>query len=536
MKAQGPESKVQGPGLTFASWWTVALPLASLAFVLASLLMMGMRPGVAWDAGTYHLTIPRLYLEHGGFRPIQFNVYSNWPLNQELLFALGLALHDYFLATLIQWIFAALTVWALIAVCRVHEQPFAGPVAACLFLANGVVLYEAGIAYVDLGLAFFFLMALVYALHAEHRREERVPALVLSGICCGLMAGIKLIGLFGLGCVGAVVGWHAIRSRDKRAGTNDLSRYFVLPCLLLAIPWYVKAAWYTGNPFYPFFFETFGGAEWSAALGDQFSRWQASLGMGRTPIDYLLLPVRLALQGGEGYQRFDGRISWTWLVVLPVSVAGCWHSPLVRRAGAVAFLYFACWAISSQQARFFIPALAVLSFAGAFAVAVLIARLPAAVARFAAQVAVAGAVSALLLSTARDTTDEAGRWWHRWRLRSLSEVLDAGVPPVFQFVNGSLPRDARLLFLDVNQGFFCQRDYVADSFFEASQVNAFLLRDRTADEIQSTLVADRFTHVLVGRNRWGIPYPPTLDEFFATRSRLIHTSPQGDLVYEILRP
>lgn len=519
--------------LTFTGWWPQALPLASVAFVMAALFMMGMRPGVAWDAGTYHLTVPRLYLEHGGFRPIQFNVYSNWPLNIELLFGLALALHDYFLATLVQWIFAGFVCWALILGGQVHGHRVAGPVAACLFLANEVVLYEAGVAYVDLGLSFFFLMALLYALHAEQTPGERTRALVLSGICCGLMAGVKLIGIFGVACIGAIVLWSTVRARGLSAGVKDTARWFLAPSAIVALPWYIKAAWYTGNPVYPFFYEVLRGAEWSAPLAEQFQRWQSSLGMGRSLTDYLLLPFRLALQAGEGYHRFDGRIAPTWLSCVPLIVIAGRRSVTIRRAGTVALLYFICWALSSQQARFIIPALSVLALATALAVDTLIASPAAGRARSALRLGAGAAASVLLLTIARETTDTAGRWWYRWQLRDLDVVLEAGVPPVFRFINANLPRAAKLLFLDVNQGFFCERDYVADSFFEASQVNAFLLRNRRADEIQETLLGQGFTHVLVGVNKWGIPYPPSLGEFLAERARLVHTSPQNDQVYEI---
>jgi hypothetical protein len=524
------------PGLpTFPCWGVNALPLAAIVLVLGSLFMMGMRPGVAWDAGTYHLTVPRLYLEHGGFRPIQFNVYSNWPLNEELLFALGLALHDYFLATLVQWVFAGLIVWALIKGSQVHGHRAAGPIAACLFLANDVVLYESGVAYVDLGLSFFFLMALLYALHARAVPEERTRALVLAGTCCGLMAGVKWIGLFGIGSVGAVVLWDAVRLRGVARGTRESLVYVALPCLLLVLPWCLKSAWYTGNPIYPFFWEQLRGAEWTRSLGDQFGAWQSAMGMGRSAIDYLRLPVRLALEGGPGYYRFDGRISWTWLVCVPLIGLGCWGNAVVRRGATAAFLYFACWSVTSQQARFVIPALAVLAFVTALAVTDWVSAIPRAILRIPALATTSTLAAALLLSTANDTIDEAGRWWYRYKVRDLATVLRDGVPPIFQFINDSLPMDAKLLFLDTNQGFFCHREYVADSFFEASQVNTFLLRNRRADEIEQALVAAGFTHVLDGHDRWNIRYPPTLEPFLTERARLVYTSPQGDRLYEILR-
>ena len=91
-------------------------------------------------------------------------------------------------------------------------------------------------------------MAFLYALHAERAPEERRRALVLSGICCGLMAGVKLTGIFGVACVGVIVLWDAVRSRGWVCGARDAAVYVGLPCLIVVAPWYAKAAWYTGNP------------------------------------------------------------------------------------------------------------------------------------------------------------------------------------------------------------------------------------------------------------------------------------------------
>jgi hypothetical protein len=54
------------------------------------MLLLALYPSVSWDADTYHLGVPRLWLDHGGFREIPFNVYSNWPLATELLFSMDL--------------------------------------------------------------------------------------------------------------------------------------------------------------------------------------------------------------------------------------------------------------------------------------------------------------------------------------------------------------------------------------------------------------------------------------------------------------
>ena len=66
--------------------------------VTSPLLLLALSPEVRWDAGTYHLLLPRRYLDAGGFVPVPMNVYSNWPLGTELLFTAAMQLGDHSVA------------------------------------------------------------------------------------------------------------------------------------------------------------------------------------------------------------------------------------------------------------------------------------------------------------------------------------------------------------------------------------------------------------------------------------------------------
>ncbi len=513
----------------------MAAPSLSIVFVLGVLFVLALRPSPAWDASTYHLTIPRLYLEHGGFRPIQFNVYSNWPLNEELLFALGLALHDHLLATLVQWMFAGLILWALWAGCARAGAPSAGPIAGALFLASDVVLFEASVAYVDLGLAFFFLMGLLYFLEAERDANAVTPHLLLAGVSCGAMAGVKLTGIVGAPIIAGLWLWRSWRRGSLTQGIREASVCLLLPTLVLVLPWYAKAAWYTGNPLYPFFYEALRGVDWSRRLGEQFQTWQASMGMGRTWRDDLLLPWRVITAGGPGFHRFDGALTSGWLLAVPTIVVGCWRSRDVRRAGLAGLLYFALWAASSQQMRFLLPAVAVLSLAAATALVRWVDALPSGSRRDIALGIVGVALSYELLRAAAPRIDESRAWLARYADRGSAIVEEAPLP-IERFINQSTPADARLLLLNLNRGFFIRRDYVADSFFEASQIHALWLRNHRVSDIEAEFRKQQFTHVLVGYEGWGIPYPSTLTDFLNNGADVVYTSPQGDVLYAIRRP
>ena len=55
-----------------------------------------------------HLTLPRIWLAHGGFFPMPFNVYAHWPSYVQMLYGLGLAVEDYVLGKLLHLMFLGL--------------------------------------------------------------------------------------------------------------------------------------------------------------------------------------------------------------------------------------------------------------------------------------------------------------------------------------------------------------------------------------------------------------------------------------------
>src|SRR6185295_13803103 len=50
--------------------------------------------------------------------------------------------------------------------------------------------------------------------------------------------------------------------------------------MAIACPWYIKNVVNTGNPVYPFFYSKLGGKNFSAPQAEQYSREQASFGVG----------------------------------------------------------------------------------------------------------------------------------------------------------------------------------------------------------------------------------------------------------------
>lgn len=453
--------------------------------ICAAMFVQALSPEIGYDCATYHLTLPKLYLAHGGFLLVPFNVYSHWPQNVELLYGLAMMLQDYVLAKLVHTLFLGLVLVAVYRIVARHGSPSTALAAGLLVLANDVLLFEAPIAYVDIAFAFYLLVAA--ACVADYLQTSRISALVLGGCFCGALAGTKLSGFVGIAAVGSML-LLAERQRFHLRRLASGSLALGAPALLLALPWYVKSFVYTGNPVFPMLYERLGGIEWSPELSRQFFHWQHSIGMGRGLTDYLLLPWRVIAEGDQGYARFDGKIGPFWLAAVPFSIVVARRAHAARPYLVCAAAYCVLWAASSQQMRFLIAVLPLLAVATGIAFDHVVDRLDASGrTRARAGFFLAACVAAALVA--------------RPRIVGALEVgapsPSAVVPEAYAFVNAHTDTRAKLLLVNTNHGFFLDRAYIADSFFEAPQTYHALAPARSQQELVEMLRRLGVTHVYV---------------------------------------
>ena len=508
--------------------------LAAVALATAPFWLQVLGYQVAGDAATYHLTLPKRYLAAGGFVAVPISVYAVWPHATELLFALAIALRDYALAGALHTAFGALSLYAVYATCRAAGRPAAGWLAAPLALANPVFLFELGIAYVDLAYAFFFTAGVSFMARALRTPRVDAGALALAGVCAGALAAIKLNGVLGSAALAAVALPRALallRGGEARR-VAALALGFAAPLLGLWLPWLARSAALTGNPVHPFLYGAFGGPDWSDALGAQFTAWQRGIGMGRATADYALLPLRVLLEGGPDYAHFGGRLGAQWLLLVPLACATGWREPLVRASLGASAVYFALWSLGSQQMRFLIPLVPPLALACALSLDICVERVAARQSAPARR-----ALRALVLALALAFAAQVARPHYAQALAALPALRadaqarrTAAADPVFRWIAATLPPDAKLLLLDANQTFFLEREALADSFFEASQLADWLRDARDPDDVRARLASRGVTHVLRDRHRdWGIAWPPALWELLgdAARAQRRYLSPDG---------
>src|SRR5581483_1424044 len=159
-------------------------------------------PPTSGDALAYHLTAPKLWLQ--GHR--MFSIWWNWPTFQpfatEMHFAYAQALWDGTAACVVGALLGALGTVAVYGLAREVAGRTAAAVAALIWVGEGMFLWEATGAFIDLVLASLVALATWHAV--VYVRERRPVDLGLAGLAVGLAASTKIHGLLAL-CLALVV-------------------------------------------------------------------------------------------------------------------------------------------------------------------------------------------------------------------------------------------------------------------------------------------------------------------------------------------
>lgn len=488
--------------------------------VLSSLgaLIAALAPPTAGDALCYHLELPKTFLiDHAiRFQPDHDN--ATFPLLVEMWYLWGLAIDGPVTAQLIGW-----TVGVLLGLATVLlATPIVGRPWA--WIAGAVVLLVPGLANQmtaplnDLPLALLATLALTAWWRAVVNDEGR-RWFVLAGLAAGGALGVKYLALFFAAAVGLVFAWRFVRQADRR-------RLFVEGVAIVTIVgvsvgglWYLRAAWYRGNPVFPFFTEVFVERHPDAAPitvpENKSPLGRHPLGVATAAWHVTMHPDRL---GGRGHQ-----LGVLFLAVLP----GLIVARRLRGLGlllAIAVAYWMLWYSLRQNVRFLLPIVPVLAVASAW-VWIEMRRFPR-LPRCLAGLIMASIVmvnAGTSLARCRDQLATA------CGLESREEYLSRREPtwPAAEIANRILEPTAHLLSQDYRAYYFQCRVTRENAYRRRTRYD--LEVDKPAD-LCRTLRRAGFTHLLLAENggSQGIQFDDTL-------SRLADAQWANDPTHSLLK-
>ncbi len=348
------------------------LALAGLMLALLNLLP-ALMPSTDWDGLAYHLALLKIYLQHGGFifRPDIF--HNLFPQAMDMLFALGLASPAGQAAKVLNVelaLLCAVAVYVLGRKLKLDRRWAAG--AGVLFYAQYIVHLESGTTFIELGLTFYVVLALMALLNmAKDGGVGLWPPLALFFF--GMTAASKWHGLVIL-----ALGWLAVAvTLVTSAGrppwpkvVGKLIAWGALGVLPIA-PYMIRNLIFTGNPLWPLAYGLFGGPYWDSAIGRavvdmsrHYAGWvQGWSGLWRLPWDFLAHTSAFSI-GAEAFR-------WPLMASLVIAL-GVWlarhRQPPARASqhrdslwaiamGVLIASYLVFWFLSSPQFRFLLPLL-----------------------------------------------------------------------------------------------------------------------------------------------------------------------------------
>jgi len=442
------------------------LLLAGLAVQALLNVVPALTPAVDWDGVAYHLALPKLYLQAGGFvfRPDIF--HNLFPQFTEMLFQPALLLPYGIAAKIVHAGFGVLAALAVYAAVRESKAGrLTGLLAAAFFYGQYLVHVESGTAFIDLASAAYTGLALLAFTAGFAGKREKL--FLLGFLFLGVSAATKWHGLIVAGLAWLLaMGWLAA---DRTLAWPQKIRRMMLAgvCVMLPVAPYLARAWLMGgNPFWPLGYAIFGGREWDAEIATRVSSFVRQFaGMAPGWEGFLRLPYDLLVHGerfGVGGPQLRFPLMGAALAIAGVGFLG-WKKkdgpqlPFRVWTAAMAGLAFvAVWFHSSPQVRFGLALFPAVAWAAGLAVN----RLWQA-GRGGRMAALAAAFLVLAVRPAvhRDTPYHLQTLW--------GQVTPAGfitryLPhyPACAYLNQHAAGDDTILLFGENRGFFLDNPYL----------------------------------------------------------------------------
>jgi hypothetical protein len=228
--------------------------------IQASVNLLGaLGPDLAFDALWYHLTLPKLYLDHHALSHISGGLlyYSDMPKLGEMLYVSALAFSNEIAANIIHFIFGILSLIAIYFLSRKFFSVFFSLLVVAIFYANLVVAWESSAAYIDLIRTFFEVMALwSFIIWFE---TKKIKLLILSASILGFAITTKLLAFASVIIFTVLIIYSCIIWKKNFGDVFKNLIIYWLIVLLIPLPWFLFAFFNTGNPIYPIFSPIFSG-------------------------------------------------------------------------------------------------------------------------------------------------------------------------------------------------------------------------------------------------------------------------------------
>jgi hypothetical protein len=447
-------------------------PALATAALLLVYLAVAAVPAWQPDDMTYHLALARQFAEAHRFVQPDDNIFASLPLGWE---AIESALHAFGPPFEGRLLSVCATLWAGIATVGLAREAGARGAAWCApaLLAIPTMLEVGSSAYVEGWLLLLVALALRFALAGS----------LWAAFFVGLALQVKYTAVALFVFVLLILLMDVLRREDEMARARRIPLFLVVAAVIGA-PFFVRNWIERGNPVFPTAFEMFGGRGWDSWRAWAYAQINSQYGMGHSARDWALLPFRL-FTTRDLDQAFEGALG----PVLGIgALVGMLRARTRPRFLLVAFvvLWSAFWAVTTQQLRFFMPAL------------------PALLALAADTRWMVPALALHLVWAAPTLREIVGRQHTRafWdgtldRDALLTRMLPENYP-LSQAVDRLVPPGEKVWLVWMRAyTYYFPRDFRVDCVFESWRFDELIDQAPTVDDIPQRLLAEGFRYVLV---------------------------------------
>jgi hypothetical protein len=310
--------------------------------LLLPLALLALYPPIAFDETLYHLPFVRAIANTGAINFLENLRFPIFPqLHEVLCVPVFLLLGD----TATHFVAVAEVLLIAGVVIAWPEQRTTGILAAALLLGNPIVIQMGTVTYVEAAL-MLFVAAGAYCL-------DRHPA--AAGFLLGTACSVKY-----LGCYFAAAGLVYL----LLFGTNRrrVVPLFTATLVLAMLPMYGRIVALSGNPLFPFLPKVFGASEWTAAFPGSAERVSSAL--------RLFWNITFA----RDRVGFQPPYSPLFAIAMLITFAAARRNRRAAFLSIVCIGYIALFTFLSQDSRYLLPLLPLVSVAAAMTIEPLLSK------------------------------------------------------------------------------------------------------------------------------------------------------------------
>lgn len=334
------------PRLTLACGWAVLLFIGAIA------------PELQYDALSYHLALPRVWIDAGRIVDVPEQYQSSYYLLTEMSYTTAMVLGGQTAAKLVGLGLFAIGCLGLYGFWRDHAGDRVAANAGLLYATTPIVAWGATTTYADTTLATYVVLAATSAYRAV--RSDSAGLTILAGLLAGLAIATKLTAAIAIVPISAMV---VVLARPERR--LRMASVFGGAAAVACGVWPLLRYAQTGNPVFPLLNGVFRSPLWPPVnttlnLGE--------FGVGTGIVALATLPIRVSFDAQTFTEAMRGNVIGLGLLTLPLALPAIRGPGPARSFAILAIASVVAWAATAQQLRYLVPVLALLAPFAAFAV------------------------------------------------------------------------------------------------------------------------------------------------------------------------